>query len=94
MSKQIFKVHIEYDTNWGFSETKDFYILQNNSIDYRHIVNKNGEDLPTHGTDSYCNCLSHALLLENYDNVGDKCVVEEISLNDLPNKIKEIYMQY
>ena len=89
MSTQYFKANIKYDTNFGIDEERALYIKENNSIDYRYIVDENGDEPSMSGSDSYCNALSIVLRLgENRSNYDYSVSIEECSFKDLPDKVK------
>jgi hypothetical protein len=79
-----------YDTNCGPTEEQTLYIRENNSTDYMHIVDEKGKEVECRGTDSYCNMLAHALMLEDYDSPGESCKIEEIGFGKLPENIQKI----
>lgn len=91
MSKQYFKATITYDTNLGFDETETLYIIENNSTDYRVVVNENGEYPKPYGTDWYCDALSVVLNLgRNANGQNYNVIIEEIEWKNLPNKLQTI----
>ena len=97
MSRQRFKITINYDSNEGYTGENIIYCLQNNSTDYRYFLDKNANFIECYGPDSYCDYLGHALKLETFiDKTFSNgewwgCDVEEISFSELPNMIKENY---
>jgi hypothetical protein len=91
MSKQYFKATITYDTNLGFDETEILYVIENNSTDYRVVVNENGEYPKPYGTDWYCDALSVVLNIGGeVDNLSYKVKKQEIGWKDLPDKLRNI----
>ena len=93
MSKQYFRVIITYDTNLGFDETKTLYVLENNSTDYRVVVDENGEYPKPCGTDWYCDALSVVISIGvSVETVNYKVDMQEISWKDLPEKLQNIFI--
>lgn len=81
MSKQLFRARIKFDTNFGYDEEMTLYILENNCIDYRYIVDERGNEPPAHGSDAYCDAIASVISLKS------DCV-EECTIDDLPNPVK------
>lgn len=81
MSKQFFRAKIKYDTNCGYDDEMVLYVMQNNSSDYRMIVDKDGHDPLVSGTDWYCNAIASIISLKSPD-------IEECILDDLPEPVK------
>lgn len=91
MSKQYFKYDITYDTNLGFDETKTLYVLENNSTDYRIVVDENGVCPKPYGTDWYCDAMSVVLNIGgDVDNLSYKVKKQEIGWKNLPDKLQTI----
>ena len=92
MSKQYFKYDITYDTNLGFDETETLYVLENNSTDYRVVVDENGEYPKPYGTDWYCDALSVVLFIgTSVEELSYKVNMKEIGWKDLPEKLQNIF---
>ncbi len=81
MSKQFFRAKIKYDTNCGYDDEMTLYVMENNSIDYRMIVGKDGHNPSVSGTDWYCNAIASVISLKSPD-------LEECSLDELPEAVK------
>jgi hypothetical protein len=82
MSKQYFHCRIKYDDNAGSLVTEDLYIYENNSTDYRQILDKTGKAPYCLGTDSYCDALGAVLRLEAPG-------MEEVAFLDLPVAVQK-----
>lgn len=92
MSKQYFKARMGYDTNCGFCDEAVFYVRENNSIDYRMVVDENGESPSLSGTDSYCDMLAKVLSLEGYpEDYGEHVIFEQVAFVDLPKNIQNVF---
>lgn len=81
MSKQFFRAKIKYDNNCGYDDEMTLYVMENNSSDYRMIVDKDGHDPSVSGTDWYCNAIASIISLKSPD-------LEECTLDDLPEAVK------
>ena len=81
MSKQLFRAKIKYDTNCGYDDEMTLYVMENNSTDYRMIVDKEGNDPSVSGTDWYCNAVASVISLKSPD-------IERCTVEDLPEAVK------
>ena len=92
MSSQYFKVKMGYDTNGGFCNEAVFYVYEDNSIDYRIVVDENGESPSLSGTDSYCDMLAKVLSLEDYpDDYGEHVIFVQVPFVNLPKIVQNVF---
>ena len=91
MSKQYFYSYISH--NNGYTDDYEvFYIEEDNTTDYRKIVDINGNPPELKGEDDYFAVFSAMMNMEAPDKVGDYVTdVIEISWSDLPDKVKDSF---
>ena len=92
MSSQYFKYKIEYDNNCGDMENKTLYVQENNTIDFRVVVNEDGTLPEFHGSDCYCDAMSVVLGL-GMDCKKSSYSVERIECGwlSMPDPVKEYF---
>jgi rubredoxin len=82
MSKQYFHCQIKYDDSSGSLVIEDLYVYENNSTDYRSVLDKDGKAPYCLGTDSYCDALGAVLRLEVPGT-------EEVAFTELPVAVQK-----
>ena len=94
MSKQYFKTYITFK-DWFGECCTTFFIQEDNSTDYRIIVDENGNPPDLMGEDSYFDVFGDLVKLKETNLTKQyKSEIHEISWNDLPPNVQQAFKPY
>lgn len=88
MSHAYYKIEIDFDSNAGWTEHQTLYGIEDNCIDCFWLRHADGDEVVCNGTDSYTVCLAHALMLKDYDKMGDRVKVTKIPFSEMPEAVR------